>query len=296
VPLIEEKIIDLKGNVVDVEVIAMPFVSKGQSFIQVVLRNITDRKKTEQEIKDLNKNLEQKVIERTAQLQEINKELETFSYSVSHDLKAPLRSIQGFSKNLSDQYYNMFDETGRRWLNFIKNNAQRMDELIQDILDLSRITRKEVTLQEIDMNALVESIFEEEKTHYSTPITFTKQKLPPVYGDKTLLRVVWHNLINNALKYSSKKELIELQITAQETDDECTYTIIDNGTGFDMRYYDKLFGVFQRLHTLNEFEGNGVGLATVKRIIAKHGGTIHASSVINEGSTFTFTLPKKPEK
>jgi PAS domain S-box-containing protein len=293
VPLLEEKIIDLKGKEVDVEVVAMPFVKKGQTFVQVVLRDISERKKTQEEIKELNKTLEQKVIERTTQLQEVNKELETFSYSVSHDLKAPLRAIQGFSKNLYDEYYETIDDTGKRWLNFIKNNAQRMDELIRDILDLSRITRKEMVLQTVDMNALVESVFEEEKIHYSNTINFSKDHLPPVFGDKTLLKLVWQNLIGNALKYSSKKDTIEIHISGSESETACSYSISDNGAGFDMKYADKLFGVFQRLHTLNEFEGNGVGLATVKRIIFKHGGNITVQSEVDKGTTFNITHPKK---
>jgi len=227
-----------------------------------------------------------------AQLQQANEELETFSYSVSHDLKAPLRSLEGFSKLLIENYGGKFDEDADRWLRFIAENANRMGILINDILNFSRISRSEVNKVPVQMQALVEQLFETEKTNYANKtIELQLGKLENAEGDRAMLAQVWQNLISNALKYSSKNEHILISIDCKIEADAIAYTIKDNGVGFDEKYKDKLFGVFQRLHRSEEFEGTGVGLAIVNRIIQKHNGRINVNSTIGKGTEFTFTLP-----
>jgi len=218
--------------------------------------------------------------------------LETFSYSVSHDLKAPLRSLEGFSKLLIENYGGKFDEDADRWLRFIAENANRMGILINDILNFSRISRSEVNKVPVQMQALVEQLFETEKTNYANKtIELQLGKLENAEGDRAMLAQVWQNLISNALKYSSKNEHILISIDCKIEADAIAYTIKDNGVGFDEKYKDKLFGVFQRLHRSEEFEGTGVGLAIVNRIIQKHNGRINVNSTIGKGTEFTFTLP-----
>ncbi|HSZ71304.1 MAG TPA: ATP-binding protein [Cytophagaceae bacterium] len=227
-------------------------------------------------------------------LKQANEELETFSYSVSHDLKAPLRSLEGFSKLLLENYTGKFDADADRWLKFIAANANRMGVLINDILSFSRISRSMVNKVHVNMQALVDSTFETEKINYSHHvIEFHASTLVDTYGDIVMLGQVWQNLISNALKYSSKNEHIVITVTCESDDHYNRYSITDNGVGFDEKYKDKLFGVFQRLHRSDEFEGTGVGLAIVNRIIQKHEGWISASSTIGKGSTFTIALPKQ---
>ncbi len=227
-----------------------------------------------------------------AQLQQANEELETFSYSVSHDLKAPLRSLEGFSKLLMENYQGKFDEDADRWLRFISENANRMGVLINDILNFSRISRSNVNKVSVGMQTLVEQSYTAEKINYSgKQIDLQLGKLEDADGDRAMLGQVWQNLISNALKYSSKNERINISIDSKVEEDFVVYTIKDNGVGFDEKYKDKLFGVFQRLHRSEEFEGTGVGLAIVNRIIQKHDGWIKVSSTIGKGTEFTFALP-----
>lgn len=254
--------------------------------------DITERKKAEGRMQKLNEELEEKVALRTQQLVVANKELETFSYSVSHDLKAPLRALQGFSKNLEQKYANQLDETAVRWLNFIKDNAERMDSLIDDILSFSRVSRAEIKKHTIDMSALVRYVFEREKQLYKQPVKFHMEDLPSAVGDRGMFEVVWQNLVGNALKYSAKNEIIEIYVTGRSNEKYNVYHIRDNGAGFDMKYVDKLFNIFQRLHHTTDFEGTGIGLATVKRIVEKHGGTIKAHAEPDQGAAFEITLPK----
>ncbi|GAB5417668.1 MAG: hypothetical protein Crog4KO_26540 [Crocinitomicaceae bacterium] len=234
-----------------------------------------------------------KVIEANEKLDSAIKELETFSYSVSHDLKAPLRALQGFSKNLVEHYTDSLDDKGVRWLNFIRDNAARMDVLIADILSFSRINKTTIQKSEFSMRNLIEIKIDTIGKAYDTPNKVTiSSELPNVACDQNMIEMVWQNLIDNAFKYSQKEECIEISIWAESDKRGATYFIKDNGVGFDMKYYDKIFGVFQRLHSNEEFEGTGVGLAHVFRIINKHDGTISARSVLNEGTTFQFFLPK----
>jgi PAS domain S-box-containing protein len=227
-----------------------------------------------------------------SQLKQANEELETFSYSVSHDLKAPLRSLEGFSKLLMENYQGKFDEDADRWLRFISENANRMGVLINDILNFSRISRTEVNKVPVRMQPLVEQLFEAEKNNYAhKKIQLQLGKLEDAEGDRAMLAQVWQNLISNALKYSSKNEHISISIDSKAEGNFVVYSIKDNGVGFDEKYKDKLFGVFQRLHRSDEFEGTGVGLAIVNRIIQKHDGWIKVSSTLGKGTEFIVALP-----
>lgn len=233
--------------------------------------------------------------ENNRKLEKANRELQTFSYSVSHDLKAPLRALQGFSDALFNEYHDQFDDRGKRWLKFVKSNAERMDQLIADILIFSRISKSEIRYSKLIMNETIEELFNQERVNYANIINLKVGELPDPYGDRTMLKFVWQNLIGNAIKYSSLKDEIEIEISGHEDEDFYYYKIKDNGAGFDMRHYDKLFGVFQRLHGNNEFNGTGVGLANVQQIIEKHGGEIKANSEVDKGATFEFTVLKKQE-
>ena len=241
--------------------------------------------------------LEQKVKERTLQLELINTELEAFSYSVSHDLRAPLRHIKGFIKLLEKNNINL-DEKSKRYIKIISESSEKMKVLIDELLEFSRLGKQEMINKQIELETLLNRLIMEQTSMYDiNNIQWIIAKLPIVYADLALLTVVLNNLISNAIKYSSKQEnpIIEIGSLSNEAnnEDEEIVFIKDNGVGFDMEYADKLFGVFQRLHHENEFEGIGIGLATVKRIISRHGGKIWAESMPNQGATFYFSLPKK---
>lgn len=252
--------------------------------------DISQRKIMEQEIMELNRDLEIRIEERTKELQQVNKELESFSYSVSHDLRAPLRAIHGYSQMLAEDYEALLDTEGVRLLNAIKFNAKRMGQLVDDLLAFSRMNKRSYREINIDLNVMVSEIIgelcPEEKNH--TKITV--HPLGSVRADHTLLRQAIYNLIGNAIKYSSKKDEPRVEIGVKEIDGQTAYYIKDNGAGFDMAYYNKLFGVFQRLHEQEEFEGTGVGLAIVQRIIHRHNGKIWAEAKVDEGAVFYFTL------
>lgn len=224
------------------------------------------------------------------ELATVNKELEAFSYSVSHDLRAPLRAIDGFSKILQEDYGPKIDEEGGRLLRVVRANVRMMGQLIDDLLAFSRLSRTQLQKVRVDMSALASAAAEDLKA--GKPVEVTLLRLPAAQADPMLIKQVWVNLISNAIKYSGKSAKPAVEIGCEITRDELTYYVKDNGVGFDMRYADKLFGVFQRLHSAEEFEGTGVGLALVQRIVGRHGGRVWAESKLGEGATFRFALPK----
>jgi signal transduction histidine kinase len=244
-----------------------------------------------EEIQQLNEQLEQRVQQRTAQLRAINEELESFSYSVSHDLRAPLRSINGFSQALLEDYEDQLDEEGRDYLGRVKAASEHMGRLIDDLLSLSRMTRSEMSHQRVNLSALAESIARELKqSHPEREVELVVQKGLVAEGDERLLRVALENLLRNAWKFTSKQPRARIELGLAEHEGTSIYFVRDNGAGFDMAYNHKLFGAFQRLHGANEFPGTGIGLATVQRIIARHGGSVWAEGAVGQGATFYFTL------
>jgi PAS domain S-box-containing protein len=255
-----------------------------------ISRDITERKRAEQSIQQLNSDLEKQ----TAQLQASNKELEAFSYSVSHDLRAPLRAIDGYTRILVEDYEANLDAEGKRVCGVISAEARRMGQLIDDLLAFSRLGRKEMYSSNIDMKAMVVSILNELlKDEDRARIDFHIARLPSTSADSSLMRQVWVNLLSNAIKFTSKKERASIEVGSKSSREEIVYYVRDTGAGFDMEYANKLFGVFQRLHGESEFEGTGVGLAIVQRIIRRHDGRVWAEGEVDKGATFYFTLPRK---
>ncbi|MBY0415062.1 MAG: CHASE3 domain-containing protein [Bdellovibrionales bacterium] len=237
-------------------------------------------------------NLETIVTQRTHELVLVNKELEAFSYSVSHDLRAPLRGIDGFSQILVEDYGDKIDDEGKRYLGFIRSGVQKMGLLIDDLINLSRLTRAEFKKESFDLSILGAEIMKELKSQHSDR-TVEFINFPPykVNGDLGLIRAALQNLMSNAWKYSSNQEVIKIELGIKiNKEDKEIFFVKDNGVGFDMRFYDKLFQPFQRLHPKDQFDGTGIGLATVARIIRRHGGSIWAESVVGKGSTFYFTI------
>jgi PAS domain S-box-containing protein len=259
--------------------------------VAATIQDITERKKAEDEIIMLNKELEQRVVERTVQLEAVNKELESFAHSISHDFRAPLRALDGFSASLQTKYDEHLDDEGRHYLNRIRNAAIYMSNLVDDLLALSRITRRDFKQQQVDLSKLAAEIFV--ALQEAEPQREARFKIAPdlqVSGDAALLQAALQNLLENAWKFSSKEAQAEIEVGRTTEEGEQVYFVRDNGVGFNMAYAKNLFGAFQRLHKVGEFPGTGIGLTTVQRIINRHGGRIWAESEVGKGATFYFTL------
>lgn len=252
------------------------------------------RLRAEEKLMELSEVLESRVKERTMQLEAANAELESFAYSVSHDLRTPLRAIDGFSHILQDEYGGKFDAEGQRLLKVVWDNAQRMGQLIDDILQFSRTGRLELEIAGIDMESMARSVLDELRLAIPADnLQVEIGHLPRAKGDRAMLHQVFANLLSNAIKFSRTNKAPVIKVGGSIKENEAVYFVADNGVGFDMQYVDKLFGVFQRLHSVNEFEGTGIGLAIVKRIVERHGGRVWAEGKVGSGSTFYFSLPQR---
>jgi light-regulated signal transduction histidine kinase (bacteriophytochrome) len=286
------------GTEFPVEISLSPLKLAGEEdhMIIAAIRDISKQKEAEKEIKKLNDNLEKLVSERTAdlkQLESINRELEAFSYSVSHDLRAPLRSIEGFSAKIIKEYDGIFDDQSKDYFARIIKASRHMGKLIDDLLKLSRFSRVELKLEITDLSSMAESIASELKN--SDPVRnveFLIQDDLTVWADRSLLQIALQNLFDNAWKYSKNREVTRIEFGFGLKNNLKAYYMKDNGVGFNMKYADRLFKSFQRLHSISEFEGSGIGLATVQRIIHRHQGAIWAEGEENNGAAFYFTLPQ----
>lgn len=289
----EYRMIAADGRIVwihdDVQVV---FKNNKPVRLQGFMFDISDRKQLEEERRRYRDELEEQVEQRTIELKTANKELESFSYSVSHDLRAPLRAISGFSQMILEDNNDALDASGKGLLTRVIDNTQRMSELIDDLLNLSRLGRKELHTGIVNIDKLVADVVQTLQTD-DRHVDFNCAELGSVNADQNLLKIVMENLLGNAWKYTSKTDSVKIEMGKQQQDGETVFFVKDNGAGFDMAYVDKIFGTFQRLHKADEFEGTGIGLATVQRIIHRHGGRIWAEAEIDKGASFYFTLQTK---
>ena len=264
--------------------------------ILLAIEDVTEKKEAENVLRHLNDVLEQRVQERTAQLEVANQEMEAFCYSVSHDLRAPLRSIDGFAQELLQSYADRLDDRGRHYLLRVRSNSQRMADLIDDLLQLSRLSRVEMKRETVDLTALAASIVAElRQREPDREVTVVIEPGLTARGDAGLLRVVLENLLDNAWKFTSKKSQPTIEVGRAGHDDPPTFSVRDDGAGFDPAFAGKLFGAFQRLHHERDFPGTGIGLATVQRVVHRYGGTVWAEGAVGTGATFSFTLPHGDE-
>jgi PAS domain S-box-containing protein len=289
---------DIKNKAKDgsfywVDTTIVPYLDEhGKPYQYVAIRHdITRQKLAEEELRQLSTALEQKVEERTAQLKAINKELEAFTYSVSHDLRAPLRSLDGFSQLVLEMKADQLDDEGKEYLGYVRESAQDMAQLIDDLLNLSRLSRAELRKEWVNLSEMMAEIAHKQKEQ--EPERQIEIRIQPdlhAEGDSHLLRAAFQNLFANAWKFTRQQPNPVIEFGQMEKEGANVFFVRDNGVGFDMKYVNKLFGAFQRLHDAEEFPGTGVGLATVQRIIHRHGGAIWAEAVVNQGATFYFTL------
>lgn len=289
----ETKLRSKDGQARDFLVIGQNLPSREEPRVLAIWMDITERKRAEEEIRRLNAELEQRVILRTAELEAANKELEAFSYSVSHDLRAPLRAIDGFSNALLKDYPDKLDARGRDYLGRVRAAAQRMAQLIDDILGLSRAGRAEMHLERVDLSAMATEILDElRKSQPERRVQIIVEPGLIATADEHLLRIALGNLLDNAWKFSAGRDPARIEVGSVEHNGERVYFVRDNGAGFDPRYADRLFSPFQRLHTEAEFPGTGIGLALTQRVIRRHGGRVWAEAAVDQGATFYFTLPE----
>jgi light-regulated signal transduction histidine kinase (bacteriophytochrome) len=261
-------------------------------FIAIIIAFLGERIEKVRILNELNENLKKE----SEKLEDANNELEAFAYSVSHDLRVPLRAIDGFSRIVIEDYNDKLDDEGKRLLNVVRENTKKMGQLIDDILLLSRAGRQEMRISQVDVESLVKNIFDELKPSIEDrDVQLEIKSLPPAYSDRTLINQVFTNLISNSIKFTGIREKAIVEVGAKEGKNENVYYVKDNGAGFDMKYVNKLFGLFQRLHSADEFEGTGVGLSIVQRIVRRHGGRVWGEGKIDEGATIYFTLPNKME-
>ena len=257
-------------------------------FVIVIIAFLSERI---EKVKSLS-NLNEKLDKEKEKLEDANKELDAFAYSVSHDLRVPLRAIDGFSRILIEDYEDKLDEEGKRLIHIVRGNTVKMGQLIDDILQLSRVGRQEMRMSKINMEDLVRNVFEELKLSSDRNIQLEVKSLPIAYGDRSLIQQILMNLISNSIKFTRPRETAVIEVGAEKGKDENIYYVRDNGVGFDMKYVNKLFGLFQRLHGQEEFEGTGVGLSIVQRITRRHGGRVWGEGKVDEGATIYFTLPR----
>jgi light-regulated signal transduction histidine kinase (bacteriophytochrome) len=272
--------------------ILAPVLEEG--YVNLYGRDITERKRAEEEVQKLNTELEQRVVQRTTQLESANKELEAFSYSVSHDLRSPLRGIDGWSQALLEDYGSLFDEQGKTYINRVRSETQRMGNLIDDLLKLSRLTRAEMHIEEVNLSAIAQSIAAQlQQTAPERQVDFVIQPGLNANGDGRLLEIALTNLLGNAFKFTGHTPQARIEFEQTEIDGQHIFFVRDNGAGFDMAFAKNLFGAFQRMHRASEFPGTGIGLTIVQRIISRHGGRIWAEAAINQGAAFYFTLEER---
>jgi PAS domain S-box-containing protein len=264
--------------------------------VVVVFRDGTARQLAERSAQAANEQLEHRVQERTAQLEAANRALEAFSASVSHDLRAPLRAVSGYSTLMTQRYAGVLDVEGKKFLKIIQNKSEQMARMIDDFMRLSNLREAPLRFVLLDIDAMLPGVLAGLAEDNPVALGIVLGSLPGFEGDEGLIRQVWVNLLNNALKFTAKREHPQISITGDESDGRVNFHVTDNGAGFDMAYADRLFMPFQRLHSEHDFEGNGIGLATVKRVVDRHGGQLHAEGRVNEGACFHFSVPKRHER